>query len=316
MTASAADGSVRLDAALRSRFPHLSRRDIRLAIASGMVRVNGRRARKGDRVRASDDIAVGELLETPPPPRGMPVPLLHADAALIVIDKPPCLPTAARRLSDQPSVAGFLLHRFPDLAAVGHGSLEAGLVHRLDTGTSGVLLVARSPQAWATLRAQFRHRTIEKEYVALVAGRLRGARELVHDLTHDRRLAGRMTVARNDSGRQERPARRRWPARALVTPLAEGAKTTLVHVRLCTGVTHQIRVQLAAIGHPVVGDTPYGGPLFPDLPARRTLLHAASVAIDHPLHGERCRFSSPIPRDFADVLSHSGIGTYPSPKVE
>jgi 23S rRNA pseudouridine1911/1915/1917 synthase len=316
MMASAADGSVRLDAALRSRFPHLSRRDIRLAIASGVVRVNGRRARKGDRVQASDQITVGELLETPPPPRDTPVPLLHVDTALIVIDKPPCLPTAARRLSDQPSVAGFLLHRFPDLAAVGRGPLEAGLVHRLDAGTSGVLLAARSPHAWATLRAQFRQRTVEKEYLALVAGRLRGARELAHDLTHDRRVAGRMTVARRGSGRQERSAPRRWPARALVTPLEEGAATTLVRVRLCTGVTHQIRVQLAAIGHPVIGDAQYGGPVLPDLPARRTLLHAASVAIDHPLHGERCRFPSPIPRDFAGVLSRFGIGAYASSQVE
>lgn len=307
MTTRAADRIQRLDAALRSRFPDLSRREIHLAIATGVVRVNGRRARKGDRVGLSDDIAVGPLLDPPAIPRGIPVPILHIDRHVIAIDKPPGVPSTARRLTRVGSIAGFLLRRFPDLAAAGRSPLEAGLVHRLDTGTSGVLLAARSPEGWANLRRQFARRRVEKQYLALVHGRLAGARDLRHALAHDPRNRARMTISPRPAPRRRRGPSRSWTAEARVVAIESATGMTLVAVTLFTGVTHQIRAQLAAIGHPVAGDIAYGAPAGDEPGIPRPLLHAASLSFDHPHDARRCTLSSMPPRDFAHVLARVGI---------
>jgi len=307
MTTQAADRIQRLDAALRSRFPDLSRREIQLAIATGVVRVNGKPARKGDRVCESDHIAVGTLLDPPAVPRGISVPILHIDRHLIVVDKPPGVPSTARRLSRTGSIAGFLLFRFPDLAAAGRSPLEAGLVHRLDTGTSGVLLAARSHETWANLRRQFVRRQVEKQYLALVHGRLTGEHDLRHALAHDQRDRARMRVAPRSEPGSRRGASRSWPAEARVAAVESAAGMTLVAITLFTGVTHQIRAQLAAIGHPVVGDTAYGAPAPEEATVQRPLLHAVSLSFEHPHDARRHVHSTVPPEDFVHVLTRLGM---------
>jgi 23S rRNA pseudouridine1911/1915/1917 synthase len=301
------DGTHRLDTILRTRLPHISRRDIWNAIDAGLVTVNGRACHKGDRIGPGDRIDFAAMLTPPAAPPNLNVPILHRDRVLLVLDKPPGVPTTARRIGGRPSIAGYLLARFPQLAEIGASALEAGLAHRLDTDTSGVLLVARSHAAWQDLRAQFAARRVGKVYLALVKGRLVRPRDLVHDLAHDRRRIGRMVVLPTESAsRRGRPSAR-WQAVMRFVPIESRAGVTLVRIQLSTGVTHQIRAQLAAIGHPVCGDTQYdrGGGRVAG--TSRTLLHATRISVEHPSSRRRMAFTSPLAADFAAVLTTLGF---------
>jgi 23S rRNA pseudouridine1911/1915/1917 synthase len=302
-----ADGTPRLDALLRLRLPHVSRRNIRSAIAAGIVTVNGRRRRKAERLGPGDRVNIGALVDQPPAPEDLHVRLLYSDAAILALDKPAGLPATARRVGGKPSIAGYLLRRFPDLADVGASPLEAGLVHRLDTATSGVLVAARSRAGWLSLRAQFRRHTVHKEYLALVHGRLRGERDLSHALAHDPRARRRMLVVPPRDSSPARGRLRSWRAIARVVPIASRRDMTLVRVGLTTGVTHQIRAQLAAIGHPIVGDAEYGRRSRVGLLIGRHLLHARAVRLQHPTTHRTVRLWSLVPAEFANVLTGLGL---------
>lgn len=307
-----ADRPARLDAVLRARLPGTSRREIGHAIAIGTVTVNGRPGRKGQPVGPGDRIDVGALADHPPVPVALLVPTLYADSTLMAVDKPAGIPAVARRLTGRPSVAGYLLRHAPELAHVGASALEAGLVHRLDTGTSGVLLLARSQPAWRALRSQFRRRAVRKEYLAIVQGSLRISHDLAHDLAHDPGMPGRMVVVTSPPARTpHRREPRVWHALARATPLEIAKTASLVRVELATGVTHQIRTQLAAIGHPVVGDALYGGATVAGLPADRYLLHAAAICVIHPATQKPLVVRSPVPQDFRDALRRFGFKQRP-----
>jgi 23S rRNA pseudouridine1911/1915/1917 synthase len=302
----ATDPAGRLDTVLRQRLPELSRTACRAAIAAGLVRVNGRVARKGQRVGNGDRIEVDEAARARPAVPPVDVPILFLDDALIALDKPAGLPAAARRPGTRPSLAGFLLARFPALGSVGASPLEAGLLHRLDTGTSGVILAARTAAAWRAVREQFRRREVQKSYLAIVHGHLRAPHALSHRLAHAPRPPGRMTVVQERAKPSRRLPRHSWPAEATVTPLGSARSTTLVQVELRTGVTHQIRVQLAAVGHPIAGDLTYGGESFSGLLPGRHLLHAVRLILRHPVRGDVRRIRSPLPTDFRRTLSEIG----------
>jgi 23S rRNA pseudouridine1911/1915/1917 synthase len=279
----------------------VSRRDVQHALRQGLITVNGAPAPKGRQLRPGDRVDVRALLAAPPlPPPDVVVPVLYVDAALVAVSKPAGIPSVARRIAGRPSIASHLLDRMPDLAGVAPTPLDAGLVHRLDTGTSGVLLAARTPEAWRQLRGQFRRHTVEKVYVTVVRGRLAAACTLAHDLEHAPRAPGRMRIA------AEGTSRRSWRAIARLTPFAWAQDATCVRVELLTGVTHQIRVQLAAIGHPIVGDDLYGGPAAADLP-RRPLLHARRLRILHPVTEAPLRIAAPVPGEFRAALAALGF---------
>ena len=188
----------RLDLFLATHWGPLSRRQTRAIIAAGTVRVNGAIARKGALLQSGDVVEVtttafDDAVRLPPQPE-LPVAVLYEDADLIAIDKPPDMPSVALRGVDRGTVANFLAGRAPDTATVGRSALEAGLVHRLDTGTSGVLLAARTHSAWLGMREQFRARAVGKRYIAWVEGRLRAAGKMEDPIAHDPRQRRRMIV--------------------------------------------------------------------------------------------------------------------------
>jgi 23S rRNA pseudouridine1911/1915/1917 synthase len=287
----------RLDAFLARHLPRCSRRLAQRAIAAGEVRVNGRRGRKGDLVKSNDVVQVPEHLVTPPvlPPNPqLAVPVLFEDAALIAVDKPAGMPSQALRAQETGTVANFLLARHPAMAAAGTSDREAGIAHRLDTDTSGVLLAARTAEAYRSLRRQFSKREVIKEYLALVEGDVPAPGVLRTPMMHDPRDRRRM--ATSPAFGQDRRAR---DAVTYFRPLERFRHATLLLVQIPTGVMHQIRVHLASAGHPVIGDRLYGPPAAH---ATRQLLHASRLSLVHPDTGHPLEISSPAPADFTAAL--------------
>jgi len=291
LTLSVGAGAVRLDTFLRGALPAMSRRLVRRLIAEGAVCVNGRPAAKGVRVAPGDRVTLPDLPATITPEPGLALAVLHEDDALVALDKPGGMPGHALDPRQRGTAAAFLLARYPEMADVGD-PLAPGLVHRLDSGTSGLLVAARTRAAHCALRAALRARAVEKRYLAWVAGdasALDGARvalPLAHD-PHDRR---RMLPATAGV--------RAWPAETRLAIVAAGRERSLVEATILTGVTHQVRVHLAARGHPVLGDVLYGGAPA-GLPRGRHALHAAGLTLPHPTDGRPLSLSALLPADLA-----------------
>jgi len=283
----------RLDAFVAEVLPALSRRAVREAIRCGQVMVNGRRLGKGYRLRAGNVVEVAMELsaaEKLQPNPELPVSILYNDEHLVVVNKPAGLPSHALRPYERNTVANFLLAHFPEMAALSHAGLEAGLVHRLDTDTSGALLAARTAEARAAMRAQFAAHAVRKEYVALVAGSVCEPGTVQFPLTHDPHTPRKVRIAQGEEGRE---------ATTYFWPLERYQEYTLLRVEIRTGVLHQIRAHLAAIGHPIIGDRLYGS-VHADL--ARQFLHATRLVFQHPMTGRQCQVGAPLPEDLEDVL--------------
>jgi 23S rRNA pseudouridine1911/1915/1917 synthase len=268
-------------------------------IADGKVRLDGRpQGTRARRVATGQELEV-LLTETKVSKAlvgeagGDDLPLVHVDDDVIVIDKPAGLvvhPGAGRSTG---TLVQALLGRFPDLIGTGDPD-RPGIVHRLDKGTSGLMVVARSPGAYTSLVAQLSARTVDRRYLALALGTIETDAGTV-DAPVGRRSTDRTRMAVVAGGR---PARTHY---RVLTRYTEPAEATLVECRLETGRTHQVRVHLAAIGHPVAGDSRYGG-MRQTIPVARPFLHAAELAFHHPGSGARCRFESSLPADLEAVL--------------
>ena len=273
---SSAEETVR--ARLQRLFPGASGRTVKQWLELGRVRVNGAVVWRGDvAVGAGDRVELGA-----PPVASIPAPLrlVHEDDEIVVIDKPPGLLTIAD-LSERERTAYRLLRDWMDARDAG----RVFIVHRLDRETSGLLVVARTARAKTMLQEQFHARTPERVYVARVEGRVRDdAGTLTSRLTEDRSLRVRPT---RDT-RQGREAITRYRV------LARDDDATVVELTLATGRRGQIRAQLAALGHPIVGDRAYGGR---GDPLRRVCLHATRLGFMHP-DGRRVVFDSPPPSGF------------------
>jgi 23S rRNA pseudouridine1911/1915/1917 synthase len=279
----------------------LSRAEATALVGSGAVALAGR-----TQTTRAQRVVGGQELEVALPARSGPVALVgeagtevavvHVDDQVIVVDKPAGLvvhPGAGRTTG---TMVQALLARFPDLA--GTGSPERpGIVHRLDKGTSGLLVVARTPPAYDSLVAQLSARSVDRRYLALLIGTVETDAGVV-DAPVGRRSGDRTRMAVTAGGRPSRTQYR------VVARYAEPEEATLVACRLETGRTHQVRVHMAAIGHPVAGDARYGA-RHRSLAAGadRPFLHAAELAFDHPATGERCRFESALPHDLEAVLA-------------
>lgn len=283
-------GAVRLDAFVRDHLPGTSRQVVQRLIADGVVRVNGRPAAKGAMLADGDVVALPLIAGLTPQP-DLAVQTIYVDAHLVVVDKPAGLRSHALDPRDLDTVANWLCARFPDTAPAGD-PLGSGLAHRLDTGTSGLLIAARSTAAFAGLRGAFRDRRVEKRYRAIVEGCLQTPLRLTAPLAHDGTDRRRMTTT--PSAR-----RRTWAALTEVTPIETRGSRSLVEIAMRTGVTHQIRAHLAAAGHPIVGDALYGGSPDSRLAEGRHALHASQLEFLHPVTRAPLALESPWPADLA-----------------
>jgi 23S rRNA pseudouridine1911/1915/1917 synthase len=290
LTVGPEDAGARLDAFLAQRRAAPSRAAAQRLIEAGAVTVGGRSRPKNHRLAPGDAVAVARAEEEPTPTEEVPFEVVFEDDYLLVVDKPAGVVIHSAPGHRGPTLAQALAGR----VAGGADPERAGIVHRLDRDTSGLLVVARSEEAHAALRRLMRARQIVREYLALVGGRPAADSGTI-DAPIGRDRARRTVV----STRTDR-------ARAAVTHfrvLERLARTTLLRVRLETGRTHQIRAHMAAIGHPVCGDRNYGGAnCGKKIGLERQFLHAARLMFSHPFSGEPLQCESKPPVDLRRAL--------------
>jgi 23S rRNA pseudouridine1911/1915/1917 synthase len=275
-----------------------SRADVQALLEAGEIVVGGARVAKSRRVEGAEVIEVrsepaGEAL---PDAEAVDVVVVHEDADVVVVAKPVGLVVHPGAGNEHGTLVSGLLARYPDIAGVGDRT-RPGIVHRLDRETSGLLVVARSPRAYESLVEQLADRSVARVYDALVWG-VPDARRGIVDAPIGRSEARRTRMAVRSEGRPARTAydvEQTWSA-PVVARLA---------CRLETGRTHQIRVHMDAIGHPIVGDATYRG-VRDSIALRRPFLHATHLAFTHPATGERLPFDEPLPADLTAVLAALG----------
>jgi 23S rRNA pseudouridine1911/1915/1917 synthase len=277
-----------------------SRRVAQELVERGLVRINGRRSKKSEIVGADDriEVAATNRRAVIEPNTDLALEVLHQDAAVIVVNKPGGIPCHPIHADERDTVMNAVVARFPDAATVGVKPLEGGLVHRLDNGTSGALLIARNRGTFDKLRDAIRAGRITRRYEALVAGSLERKTEIDTPIAHHAKNARKMIVGDLSSANPKRAGR---AATTLVEPLRRVGDFTLLSIAPKTGSRHQIRVHLASIGHPIVGDTLYGGPASETLAHRRFWLHLCDVAFDSPAVGH-VKVTAPVPEDLKKLI--------------
>ena len=296
-TVSAGQAPRRLDVFVATQTAHLSRAAAQRWIDGGLITVNGRQTKPARLIRPGDVITCHVPVREPPPvePEPLALRVLHEDADLLVIDKPPGLVMHPGPGHWTGTLLNALVHH------VGVQPLEPGdrrrsrpgLVHRLDKGTSGVLVIAKTDAAHRDLSRQFRAHSVHRVYLALVAGAVRRGGLVERALGRDPRDRRRVST--------RSPAKRRAVTEYRVAERL-GPDATLVEARPRTGRTHQIRVHLASIGHAVMGDASYGpAPADPALP--RAMLHAAVLGFAHPASGAYMEFHAPLPEDMERAVA-------------
>lgn len=295
------DAGARLDVVLVRRAADMSRAKARKLTEDGKVRVNGRCARKGAVVSVGDVVSLAELARpsdfTALPDHALALRIAYEDAQLVVVDKDAGVPSHPLREDEIGTVANALVARYPEMAGVGYRGREPGLVNRIDTDTSGILLAARDADTFDALREALRDGGISKRYVALVEGTLRAPATLAYPLATHPRDARKVLACV-----EERDAVR-LRARDAITHIV-GAEPvgsfTRLSIEAPVAGRHQIRAHLAAAGHPLVGDLLYGGPSLPGL--SRHFLHAAELTLTHPRSGKTLTVTAPLPHELEQAL--------------
>ena len=299
------EGGERLDRLVAARLPELSRTRVQELIDEGSALLNGKAAKASHKVRAGDVI---EVVAEPRPPlrveaETIPLEILYEDRDVLAVNKPAGMTVHAGAGNSQGTLVNALLGRGQSLSR-GGDPLRPGIVHRLDKETSGIVLVAKNDFAHAKLSEAFRQRAIQKTYITLAQGEMkeeRGQIELA--IARDPRRRTRMTAKRANAVRNARSALTDWRV------LCRIDSTSLLEVELHTGRTHQIRVHLAALRHPVVGDTLYGAASqlqvgrarLPTL--GRNFLHAAKIGFAQPRTGEMIALTAPLPDELRVYLA-------------
>jgi 23S rRNA pseudouridine1911/1915/1917 synthase len=298
LTVDRAAAGMRLDRWLVTTLPALSRARLQTLIDQGHVRIGGATTRAAQRLRGGEAVEI----EIPPPPpqelapEPMALAIVHEDEHVLVVDKPAGMVVHPGAGVGRGTLAAGVLAHAPQTATVG-GQRRPGVVHRLDKGTSGVLVLAKTSLAYHALVAQLAAREVTRVYLAVVHGRLTRAEGRV-DAPIGRDPHHRQRMAIRPAGQGRRAVTRF----RLVERLGD---FSLVECRLETGRTHQIRVHLASLGHPVVGDVAYGrGRPRPPVELEGVALHAARLAFVHPVTQERMEFSAPLPARIERLLSH------------
>jgi 23S rRNA pseudouridine1911/1915/1917 synthase len=291
----------RLDRVLVALIAGHSRSHLQKLIDDGAVKVDGRAAKANLRVKAGASVEVDlpEPRDPIPQPEAIDIPIVYQDADIVVVDKPAGMVVHPAAGHDSGTLVNALLHHVDDLSGIG-GERRPGIVHRLDRGTSGLMVVAKHDAAHQELARQFHDREVSKEYVALVWGVVQAGRRIEEPIGRDP----------NDRKKMSNRARRsREAVTRIVRVYHVNPALTLAQIAIHTGRTHQIRVHLSAIGHPIVGDALYGGVrrrLQNDIKAvgrlDRPFLHAAKLAFTHPVDGRRLEFESELPPDLKSVM--------------
>jgi 23S rRNA pseudouridine1911/1915/1917 synthase len=322
LTVDAAPRRMRLDVFVAAELgAQFSRSQAARMIRAGLVRLNGAPARAADAVRAGDKIEIhGPEVQ---PPSGTTetansashtaapaIEVLYADDEIVAVNKPSGMTVHPAPGHPGGTLVDALLARFPEMAAMAEpgGVMRPGIVHRLDKDTSGVMVIARTSFARMELARQFKQRTVSKIYLAVVRGLVGRERFSIA------RPIGRHPVERKRMSVNSRHGREAMSEVCVLARMpAAGAEATLVGVRPLTGRTHQIRVHLASIGHPCLGDPLYGGrhpkPADATSTFERQALHALALRLSHPRTAATLKFVAPPPGDLADFLAARGVAT-------
>lgn len=301
-TAEAENAGERLDRYLTAQIPDHSRSQIQRLIQDGRV-THSRytKAKPNSDVRDGDVITVDlpDPVPTAVQPEDIPLEILFNDADIVVVNKPAGMVVHPAAGNPGGTLVNALLHHVKDLSGIG-GEVRPGIVHRLDKGTSGVMVIAKNDGAHQELARQFHDREVEKEYVALAWGLVQQRKRINAAIGRDPKNRVKMSTR---AGRARSAVTR-------VTWSRDLKGVTLLRVAIATGRTHQIRVHLSEIGHPIVGDALYGGvrrrvphPLRPVTQLTRPFLHAERLAFTHPRTKERMEFTAPLPADLEAVLT-------------
>ncbi|HEY1270802.1 MAG TPA: RluA family pseudouridine synthase [Terriglobales bacterium] len=305
----------RLDQFLVARLKGASRARVQQVIAEGKVSVNGNPAKASLKLRGGERVQVLGPVQTPQlraVPEDIPLDVVYEDEDFAVINKPSGMMVhtgagSTDEARNRGTLVNALLHRFGSLSSTS-GESRPGIVHRLDKDTSGLIVVAKNDEAHRRLASQFARRQVAKMYTALVHGEVRRESGTIDSsISRDRVRRTRMTTRRSGG----RTAMTHYRVRERFDTLF--GKFTLLEVKIETGRTHQIRVHLASLGHPVVGDTLYGAPrelasrsrnrTAPRLSLSRNFLHSTSIGVTHPRSGQPMSFSRPLPPELDRFLS-------------
>jgi 23S rRNA pseudouridine1911/1915/1917 synthase len=300
-TADAEAEGERLDRFLTAQVPDFSRSQIQRLIESGHVTHS-----RHQKVKPNNDIREGDVISIEVPeaeastalPEDLPLDILFNDADVVVVNKPAGMVVHPAAGNPSGTLVNALLHHIKDLSGIG-GEVRPGIVHRLDKGTSGVMVIAKNDDAHKELSRQFHDREVEKEYVALTWGLVQQRKRINAAIGRDPKNRVKMSIR---AGRARHAVTR-------VTWSRDLKGVSLVRVAIATGRTHQIRVHLSAIGHPIVGDALYGGvhrrvphPLRAVTKLTRPFLHAERLVFTHPRTKERLEFTAPLPADLEAVV--------------
>jgi 23S rRNA pseudouridine1911/1915/1917 synthase len=291
---------LRLDVYLAGLLPQHSRSQLQRVVKGGGATLGGRPTKPNAVLKPGDlvEVELPDPAPATPLPQDLDLPVLYQDADVIVVNKPAGMVVHPAAGHDQDTLVNALLFHADNLSGVG-GEQRPGIVHRLDRGTSGLIVAAKNDQAHRELTRQFQDREVEKEYLALAWGDVHAGRRI--DLP-----VGRDPVHREKMSTRARRAR---SAVTRITAARDLRGVSYLQIAIATGRTHQIRVHLSAIGHPIVGDRTYGG-VRHRMPAalraverlERPFLHAARLSFTHPREGTRLEFTCPLPPDLQEVL--------------
>lgn len=283
----------RLDVFLSASIPQLTRSQAQKLISEKKVRVNRTWSKPSHKLRVGDivEVEVLEVKKTSLLPENIPLDVLYCDEHIIVINKPPGLVVHPGAGVTKGTLVNALLYHFPGIEMIGHPE-RPGIVHRLDKETSGIMVVARSRKAYSELKRQFKAREVEKIYLGLVWGQIQT-------------MEGKIdwAIGRHPKHRQRISIRTKKPREALTYYSVKKIlkNFTLLEIKPVTGRTHQIRVHFAAAGHPIVGDSRYGGR---DKAKKytRLFLHAWHLVFAHPATKTLAEFFAPVPQEFQDII--------------
>ncbi|HKZ46359.1 MAG TPA: RluA family pseudouridine synthase [Thermodesulfobacteriota bacterium] len=303
-TAVLSDANIRLDIFLSQKLPELTRSRIKNLIEDGLVSLNNKPAKAGAKIKTGDKIAITIPLPQAiaAEPEKIPLDILYEDKHIIVINKPPGLTVHPGAGRAKGTLVNALLYHCKDLSGIG-GALRPGIVHRIDKDTSGVLIAAKTDKGHQSLSQQFKEHSIKRRYLALVWGIVKGDEDTID-----------LPIGRHISERKKMSVRTKRGRRAVThyRVIKRFNNFTLLEASLETGRTHQIRVHLSAIHHPVVGDPVYGKHAIPSgFPSKitallkdlkRQALHAQTLGIIHPETKQYLEFTSPLPDDMKEVI--------------